>query len=102
MRKCERRKGGNARDIYIGHLDEMHYISTTHISQTVSEHPATVANSVKADKIIPNKSVINNSKSRKEYMKEYMKKKRIMNLKPKKMKRKKYMIENTDNRILKL
>ncbi len=68
--------GGNARDIYIGHLDEMHYISTTPISQTVSEHPGTVANSAKVDKIISNKSVVNNSKSRKEYMREYMKKKR--------------------------
>ncbi len=54
----------------------MHYISTTSISQTVSEHPATVANSAKVDKIISNKSVINNSKSRKEYMREYMKKKK--------------------------
>ncbi len=71
--------GGNARNIYIGHLDEMHYISTTPISQTISEHLATVANSAKADKIISNKSVINNSKSRKEYMREYMKKKRINN-----------------------
>ena len=71
--------GGNARNIYIGHLDEMHYISTTPISQTISEHLATVANSAKADKIFSNKSVINNSKSRKEYMREYMKKKRINN-----------------------
>ena len=71
--------GGIARDIYIGHLDEMHYISTTPISQAVSEHPATLANSAKADKIASNKSVINNSKSRKEYMREYMKKKRMNN-----------------------
>ena len=56
--------GKNARDICIGHLDEMHYISTTPISQTVCGHPTTVANSAKADKIISNKSVINNSKSR--------------------------------------
>ncbi len=54
--------GRNARDIYIGHLNELHYISTTPISQTVSRHP--------------NKSVNNNSKSRKEYMREYMEKKK--------------------------
>ncbi len=57
----------------------MHYISTTPISQAVCEHPATLANSAKADKIASNKSVINNSKSRKEYMREYMKKKRTNN-----------------------
>jgi hypothetical protein len=66
--------GGNARDIYIGHLDEMHYISTTPISRTVSVHHESNA---KPDNMLSNKSA--NSSSRKEYMREYMKKKRMNN-----------------------
>ena len=51
--------GGSARDICIGHLDEIHFISTTTINvQTVSKihdpntRDATSANSVKHDKIV--------------------------------------------------
>jgi hypothetical protein len=66
--------GGNARDIYIGHLDEMHYISTTPISRTVSVH---CESNAKPDNMLSNKSA--NSSSRKEYMRQYMKKKRMNN-----------------------
>ena len=67
-------------DIYIGHIDEMHYISTASISTPVSTcsthpRPSTVGNSVEANKEHLDMSVINSSKSRKEYMREYMKKK---------------------------
>jgi hypothetical protein len=72
--------GGNARNIYIGHIDEIHYISTT----AVSERQTTSINQVYAnnisqftpnsDKIVPDKP-----RNRKEYMKEYMKKKQKRN-----------------------
>ena len=70
-------RGGNARDIYIGHLDEMHYISTALSCPNTSTdpRPSTVANSTKANKKPFDKSTINNLKSRKEYMREYIKKK---------------------------
>ena len=29
-------KRRNQRDIYVGHLDELHYVSTTHITQSIS------------------------------------------------------------------
>ena len=72
-------RGGNARDIYIGHLDQMHYISTALICPNTSTDPrhSTVANSTKANKKTFDKSNIHNLKSRKEYMREYMKKKRM-------------------------
>ena len=74
--------GGSGRDIYIEHLDEMHYISTTPINdQTVfkTHYPATrdttSTNFVKHDKILSQSS--SNSKGRKEYMREYTKKRRM-------------------------
>ena len=72
-------RGGNARDIYIGHLDEMHYILTASICPNTftDPRPSTVANSTKANKKPSDKSTIDNLKSRKEYMREYMKKKRM-------------------------
>ena len=72
-------RGGNARDIYIGHLDEMHYISTALICPYTSTdpRPSTVANSTKANKKPSDKPTIDHLKSRKEYTREYMKKKRM-------------------------
>ena len=79
---------GNVRDIYIGHLDELHYVSTTPIEQSASQQ---IGNQTATDKQKPNpqnsQSNTNSNKSensvsmkkiqkRKEYMKEYMKKRR--------------------------
>ena len=85
---------GNVRDIYIGHLDELHYVSTTPIEQSASQQ---IGNQTATDKQKPNpqnsqsnttnsnKRISENSVSmkkiqkRKEYMKEYMKKTRSNN-----------------------
>ncbi|CAB4039633.1 Hypothetical predicted protein, partial [Paramuricea clavata] len=83
---------GNVRDIYIGHLDELHYVSTTPIEQSASQQ---IGNQTATDKqkqkpnpqnsqsnSNSNKRISENSVSmkkiqkRKEYMKEYMKKRR--------------------------
>ena len=81
-------QGNVLRDIYIGHFDEMHYVSTTPIAQSASQQ---IGNQTATGKQKPNpqnsqsnsnKSISENSVSmknfqkRKEYMKEYMKKRR--------------------------
>jgi hypothetical protein len=105
---------GNVRDIYIGHLDELHYVSTTPIEQSASQQ---IGNQTATDKQKPNpqnsqsntnsnKRISENSVSmkkiqkRKEYMKEYMKKRRSnTEFKKKESERKKSY--NTENQILK-
>jgi hypothetical protein len=83
---------GNVRDIYIGHLGELHYVSTTPVEQSASEQ---IGNQTATNKQKPNpqnsqsnsnKSISENStvskkkfQKRKEYMKEYMKKRRSNN-----------------------
>ena len=68
---------GNVRDIYIGHLDELHYVSTTPVEQSASEQ---IGNQTATGNQKPNtqNSQSNSNKNsvskRKEYMKEYMKK----------------------------
>ncbi len=90
--------GGNMRprSIYIGHLDEIHYVSTTPIDQSVSQktdnlititasgntdnptnHRTNIAKQ-KSDMTSSQKPVTK-SKTRKEYMTEYMKRKRTNN-----------------------
>ena len=79
---------GNVRDIYIGHLDELHYVSTKPIEQSASQQ---IGNQTATGKQKPNpqnsqsnsnKNISENAVSmknfqkRKEYMKEYMKKRR--------------------------
>ena len=65
--------GRNVRDIYIGHLDELHYVSTTPTAQSVSQQ----VQNEKANKRRSNANSKNTqTKSRKEYMREYMMKKR--------------------------
>ena len=99
---------GNVRDIYIGHLDELHYVSTTPIAQSASQQ---IGNQTTTGKQKPNprnsqsnsnKSISENSVSmknfqkRKEYMKEYMKKRRSNNeFKKKKAREKSNIIRNT-------
>ena len=73
---------GNVRHIYIGHLDELHYVSTTPVEQSASEQ---IGNQTATGKQKPNpqNSQSNSNKNsvskRKEYMKEYMKKRRSNN-----------------------
>ena len=83
---------GNERDIYIGHLDELHYVSATPIAQSASQQIGNQTATAGKQKPNPrnsqsnsNKSISENSVSmknfqkRKEYMKEYMKKRRSNN-----------------------
>ena len=60
------------RDIHIGHLDEMHYVSTTPIctSQAVSDTTDTTG-------MVAKSVISHNVKSRKEYMREYMRQRRM-------------------------
>ena len=77
--------GANLRDIYIGHLDEMHYVSTSPIAQPVSAQSGNEKtseqqksktkskNSAKTNETKSGKSV---NLTRKDYMRQYMKEKR--------------------------
>jgi endonuclease/exonuclease/phosphatase (EEP) superfamily protein YafD len=82
----------NVRDIYIGHLDELHYMSTTPTAQSVSRQ---VENG-KANKLQSKANSQNlQTKSRKSYMREYMMKRRKdENLKKKENERKKTYNKN--------
>ena len=63
--------GGNVRDIYIGHLDELHYVSTAPTTQSVSQQ----VENQKANKLQTKsrKLQISRTKSRTDYMREYRK-----------------------------
>ncbi|CAB3980742.1 Hypothetical predicted protein [Paramuricea clavata] len=84
--------GENVTDIYIRHLDELHYASTTPTAQSVSRQ---VENG-KANKLQPKPNSQNlQTKSRKSYMREYMMKTRKdENLKKKENERKKTYNKN--------
>ncbi len=83
----------NARDIYIGHLDELHYVSTTPITHSVSAQ----TNQMTSAKTTSNSrdsqyetALMENLDKRRKYMKEYMKERRKDNeLKKKELARKK-------------
>ena len=93
-------EGRNARDIYLGHLDELHYVSTTPITQSFSVQTnqttsaKTKSNSQDSQsnqKASSNETALmKNLDKRKKYMKEYMKEKRKDNkFKKKELERKK-------------
>jgi hypothetical protein len=75
--------GRNARDIYIGHLDELHYVSTTAITQSFSAQTnqmtsaQTKSNSQDSQSNLETLSheaaLLRKLDERKKYMKEYMK-----------------------------
>ena len=78
-------QGRNSTHIYIGHVDEMHYVSTSPIirNQTVSAQSANKQNNTTPTQIMdtslkPSKTS-SNSKNRNEYMRKYMKNKRRQN-----------------------
>ncbi|CAB3995589.1 Hypothetical predicted protein [Paramuricea clavata] len=81
---------GNVRDMYIGHLDELHYVSTTPVEQFASEQIGNqIATNINRNQThkIHNLIVTKVSRTvsmkyfqkRKEYMKEYMKKRKSNN-----------------------
>ena len=83
-------EGRNARDIYIGHLDELHYVSTTSITQSFSVQANHTASAKTKSNSRDSQSNLKKSEKRKKYMKEYMKKRRKDNeLKKKELERKK-------------
>ncbi len=83
-------EGRNVRDIYIGHLDELHYVSTTPITQSFSVQANQTASAKTKSNSRDSQSNLKKSEKRKKYMKEYMKKRRKDNeLKKKELERKK-------------
>ena len=83
--QCE---GRNARDIYIGHLNELHYVSTAPITQSFSaqrnqmtsaqteSHPRDSQSNSEALLKSNEAALLKKLDERKKYMKEYMKEKR--------------------------
>ncbi len=95
-----RPEGRNARDIYIGHLDELHYVSTTPITQsfpvqtnqtTSAKTTSNLRDSQFNVKTSSNETALKKDlDKRKKYMKEYMKERRKDNeFKKKELERKK-------------
>ena len=89
----------HVRDIYIGQLDELHYVSTTPITQSLSVQTNQMANAkTKSNsrdsqyniKTFSNElALMKNIEKKKKYMKEYMKERRKDNaLKKKELERK--------------
>ena len=77
----------NLRDIYVGHLDELHYVSTTPIKPSVSTEityqtnddklkPISAQNSQLTKTSSKEAATMNALEKRKQYMKEYMKQNR--------------------------
>ena len=96
------------RSIYIGHLDELHYVSTTPITQsistqlinrTTSDKPKEISRNSQSNKTsLKEITSMKNAEKRKQYMKEYMKQKRKNNeFKKKEIERKKLYNENYKN-----
>ena len=96
------------RNIYIGHLDELHYVSTTPITgitqsvsaelinhTTTSDKPSEILRNSQSNKTSLKEAVSTKSaEKRKQYMKKYMEKKeRIMNSKRRKSKEKSYIMK---------
>ena len=85
------------RSIYIGHLDELHYVSTTPITQsistqlinrTTSDKPKEISRNSQSNKTsLKETTSMKNAEKRKQYMKEYMKQKR------KKLREKSYIMK---------
>ena len=79
-------QGRNLRDIYVGHLDELHYVSTTSTTQSISTKITYQPTNDKPKAISQNSQLTKTSsketatmkdlEKRKQYMKEYMKKRR--------------------------
>ena len=83
-------EGRNARDIYIGHVDELHYVSTTPITQSFSVQANQTASAKTKSNPRDSQSNLKKSEKRKKYMKDYMKKRRKNNeFKKKELERKK-------------
>ena len=100
----------NLRDIYVGHLDELHYVSTTPITPSVSTEITYQTNDDKSQAISMQNSqltkisskeaaTMNALEKRKQYMKEYMKQKRKDSIfkKKKEIERKKLYNTNYKN-----
>ena len=99
----------NLRDIYVGHLDELHYVSTTRITPSVSTEITYQTNDDKSQAISAQNSQLTKTSSkeaatmnalekRKQYMKEYMKQKRKDSIyKKKEIERKKLYNTNYKN-----
>ena len=75
--------GGNVRDIYIGHLDELHCVSTAPIVQSAQiNHITSDTSKANSPNLQSNKTISKETASmkylekRKEYMKKYMKERR--------------------------
>ena len=76
----------NLRDIYVGHLDELHYVSTTPTTQSISAeityqatkaNPKAISQNSQLTKTSSKESTtIKDTEKRKQYMKEYMKQRR--------------------------
>ena len=77
------------RDIYVGHLEELHYVSTTPIRpttqsisseityQTTSNKPKTISQNSKSNKTSSKETASTKGlEKRKQYMREYMKERR--------------------------
>ena len=64
--------GRNVRDIYIRHLDELHYVSTAPMTQSVSQQ----VENWKANNLQEKSNLqISQTKSRTDYMRDYMREK---------------------------
>ena len=101
----------NLRDIYIGHLHKLHYLSTISMTQSTSTDTTCQA-SDKPQEILQNSQLTKTSlketatikklENRKQYMKEYMKQKRRDNIfKKKKLKEKNHIIKSIKIQMLK-
>ena len=104
------------RDIYVGHLEELHYVSTTPIRpttqsisseityQTTSNKPKTISQNSKSNKTSSKETASTKGlEKRKQYMREYMKERRKDQLfkKKKKLKEKSHIIKTIKIQILK-
>ncbi len=96
-------EGRNARNIYIGHLDELHYVSTTPITQSFSVQTNQTSAKTKSNSrdsqsnlntFSNETALMKNLEKRKKYMKEYMKERRKDN----KFKKKELERKNTYNK----
>ena len=100
----------NLRDIYVGHLEELHYVSTTPIRpttqstpseitrQTTSNKPKAISQNAESNKTSSKEPATTKALKRKQYMKEYMKERRKDQVfKKKEIERKKSYNKNYKN-----
>ena len=100
----------NLRNIYVGHLEELHYVSTTPIRpttqsipseithQTTSNKPKAISQNSESNKTSSKEPATTKALKRKQYMKEYMKERRQDQVfKKKEIERKKSYNKNYKN-----